>query len=102
MQELVSNIDLTYLQRIYATIRASPTELSLPHYSALRDAYRCVSELDGLAERCLPLCCAAKEGRWLSESDLGMGMGQVDHNLSMDIFQIASALRGNIVTGRLG
>ena len=98
-QDFVSSIDLTYLQRIYAVMQESPTELSLPRYSALRSAYQCVSDLDSLAEKFLPLCAAVKRGLWLREADLtGTGPG-LDHNLSTDIFQIASALKGNIIIG---
>lgn len=103
-QDFESSIDLTYLQRIYAAMQESPTELSLPRYSALRSAYQCVSDLDSLAEKFLSLCAAAKRGLWLREADLtgtgpGPGLGPIDHNLSTDIFQIASALKGNIITG---
>ena len=77
-------------------MRESPADLSLTHYPALRDAFQRVSDLDSLAEKYLLLCSAMKRGVWLRESDLA---SPVDHNLNLDIFQIASSLRGHILTG---
>ena len=97
--DIVASIDLTYIQRIYVTMRESPADLSLTRYPALRDAFQRVSDLDSLAEKYLLLCSAMKRGVWLRESDLA---SSVDHNLNLDIFQIASSLRGHILTGWLG
>ena len=94
--DIAAGIDLTYIQRIYMALHENPADLSLAHYPALRNAFQRVSDLDFLAEKVLQLCSAMKRGVWLRESDLG---SPVDHNLNLDIFQIASSLRGHISTG---